>query len=176
MEKNEIARIINDKHDALFAFLENHPDEKWNYHLEGKWTTGQHIIHLTQSAKALNKGLKIPKLILQYKFGKANRPSRTYDHVVSRYKEKLSKIEGKVISPFSKNMPETPIDTKVQIIKELDLEKEKLLLYLNKLTNKKLDKLLLPHPLMGKMTLREIMMWTAYHTEHHHKILSSKYN
>ena len=34
-----------------------------------------------------------------------------------------------------------------------------------------LDTYLLPHPLLGKMTIREISLWTAYHTEHHYKIL-----
>lgn len=175
MKKNEIVQLLEDKHNAIFEFLEEHPNDQWNYHPEGKWTTGQHIVHLTQSSKALNKGLRIPKLMLQYKFGKANRVPRSYDEVISRYQEKLSMLEGDVVSPLSKNMPLTPPDSKAQIIDDLNVEKEKLISILNKLSDKKLDKYLLPHPLMGRMILREIMMWTAYHTEHHHKILSSKY-
>jgi len=33
----------------------------------------------------------------------------------------------------------------------------------------------LPHPLMGRMTIRAIVAWTVYHTEHHYKILQSNY-
>ncbi|WP_231962837.1 DinB family protein [Polaribacter sp. KT25b] len=43
------------------------------------------------------------------------------------------------------------------------------------ISEKNLDTLVLPHPLMGKMTVREIIMWTAYHTEHHTKTLQNLY-
>jgi len=32
-----------------------------------------------------------------------------------------------------------------------------------------LDELILPHPLLGKLTLREMMYFTMYHVLHHHK-------
>lgn len=43
------------------------------------------------------------------------------------------------------------------------------------ISEKNLDTLILPHPLMGKMTVREIIMWTAYHTEHHTTTLQNLY-
>jgi hypothetical protein len=32
-----------------------------------------------------------------------------------------------------------------------------------------LDLLILPHPLLGKLTLREMLYFTLYHVEHHEK-------
>jgi len=34
-----------------------------------------------------------------------------------------------------------------------------------------LDKLILPHPLLGKLTLREMMYFTIYHVQHHQRIV-----
>lgn len=175
MNKKQITNLINDKHDALIQFLADHDNQRWNKGPENKWTSGQHIVHLIQSTKPLNKALRIPKFILQYKFGKANRPCRSYDELVSRYLEKLAKVNGQVNSPYSNNMPLTPPSEKEIIISELTNQKNILLKKLDKLSDKQLDKYLIPHPAMGRMILREIIMWSAYHVEHHHNILKAKY-
>lgn len=167
--------LINDKHASLIQFLNTHDDLKWNQGPEKKWTTGQHIVHLIQSTKPLNKALSIPKFVLQYKFGKANRPSRSYDEVVKRYLERLAETDGKILSPYSNKMPDTPPEGKVELINELTKQKDILLKKLEKLSEKQLDKYLVPHPAMGRMILREIIIWSAYHTEHHHKSLKANY-
>ena len=35
---------------------------------------------------------------------------------------------------------------------------------------KDLDFYVLPHPLIGKLTLREMLFFCIYHVQHHHKI------
>lgn len=174
MTKSEILQLTDQKFQNLFDFLESHDNEKWNQGPEGKWTSGQHIVHLIQGAKPLNKALGMPKFILWYKFGKANRGPRTYDEVVAKYHTKL-RAAGEVISPFSKNMPDTPPDGKQAIISKLSKERDILTKKINKISEKDLDKYLIPHPLMGRMLIREMLMWNAYHIEHHHMILEDKY-
>jgi hypothetical protein len=46
---------------------------------------------------------------------------------------------------------------------------------IQKFSEQDLDTLLVAHPLMGKMTLREMLMWNAYHTKHHELVLRDKY-
>jgi hypothetical protein len=36
-----------------------------------------------------------------------------------------------------------------------------------KFSEKDLDTLILPHPLLGKVTLREMLYFTIYHVQHH---------
>jgi len=38
-----------------------------------------------------------------------------------------------------------------------------------KYNEQQLDSYILPHPLIGKLTLREMLYFTLYHAEHHHK-------
>ena len=38
-------------------------------------------------------------------------------------------------------------------------------------SEKDLDKYKLPHPLLGKLTVREMLFFTIYHNEHHLKAM-----
>ena len=46
---------------------------------------------------------------------------------------------------------------------------ERLVLNINNYSEQQLDTFILPHPLLGKVTLREMMYFTIYHAEHHLK-------
>ena len=38
-------------------------------------------------------------------------------------------------------------------------------------SEEELDQLILPHPLLGKLTLREMLYFTIYHVKHHEKTI-----
>ena len=44
-----------------------------------------------------------------------------------------------------------------------------------RIADRNLDTLVLPHPVMEKMSIREILLWTAYHIEHHINQLEENY-
>lgn len=174
MEKVKIAALLDEKHGNLISWLGEHAPEKWATGPAGKWTTGQHVLHLIQSTKPLLLAFSLPGFVLRFRFGKANRPSREYQAIVERYHERLAANVGRV-SPFSQNMPDTQPDEKEKLIAELTKLNNKLNRSMSRFSEAQLDRLVLPHPLMGKMTLREILLWNAYHTEHHHQILVKKH-
>jgi hypothetical protein len=174
MDKEEIAELIDAKHSELIHWLEQQPNESWTQGPEGKWTQGQQALHLLQSIVPLNNALSLPKFLIRYKFGKANRSVRDYNTVVNRYQERLKDAKGKTFKG-SQNMKVPTINEKQYILNRLQTESKKLQYKTKKISDKNLDKLILPHPLMGKMPIREIIMWTAHHVEHHTEILKTKY-
>lgn len=174
MEKIEIIELLETKHQELFTWLENHPDEKWLMGPEGKWTAGQHVLHLVNSIKLLNKALSYPNFLLKYKFGVSNRESRSYIEVAKRYDQRLLENQERA-KAFNKDLEKPLLKEKKHLKNTLQIQNKKLQYKTNKLKGKHLETLLLPHPLMGKMTLKEIIMWTAHHTEHHLSILKNKY-
>ncbi|WP_420574208.1 DinB family protein [Kordia sp.] len=174
MTKKQVIDILNQKHEVLYEWLQNHPNQSWIKGPQGKWNTGEHIVHLIQSERALNKALLLPRFYLKYKLGTNNRENRTYQEIVEKYQKKLADNPGAVAN-ISKKMPEIKLTNKHSYISKLDKEKKKLIKRFQKWNERDLDIYLLPHPLMGRMTIREIVIWTAYHTEHHYKILQSKY-
>jgi len=174
MQKEALADLLEKKHQTLFNWLESHDIEKWQTGPKGKWTTGQQALHLLQSIKPLNNAMSMPKFILKYKFGKANRDLRSYEAIIKRYLERLEEAKGITFGP-SQNLKIPNDSDKEFLLNRLKVENKKLQHKIKKWKDKELDNLILPHPLMGKMPVREIVMWTAYHVEHHTKQLMDKY-
>ncbi|MBP9196223.1 MAG: DinB family protein [Saprospiraceae bacterium] len=174
MENKEITALLKANESLLSTLFDETSPEFWVTKPEGKWTAGQHVIHLVQSSKPLLKALQMPNFLLKWRFGKSNRPSRSYDEVVKRYKEKLALSQG-VVGPFSLNMPASDFSEAKNWLTKLYQLNDGINKITLKLKDKDMDTILLPHPLMGKMTLREILMWNAYHTLHHLEVLKEKY-
>lgn len=175
MDKESIANLIDEKYINLIHWLGNQDDKKWEVGPEGKWTTGQQALHLLQSIKPLNDALSMPKFLLRFKFGKANREVRDYETVIKRYNERLKTVpEGVTFGP-SRKMHVPKLKDKSYIITRLQCESKKLQYKTRKMSDKNLDTLILPHPLMGKMIVREMLMWTPYHVEHHTDQLIKNY-
>ena len=104
MTKPEIINVLEQKHQTLYEWLKNHPDNLWVKGPKGKWNTGEHIVHLIQSENTLNKALSLPRFFLKYKFGTNNRDNRTYNEIVKKYHDKLAAYPG-IVATISENMP-----------------------------------------------------------------------
>jgi len=175
MDKEAIANLLDDKYQKLIQWLENQDDKKWEQGPEGKWTTGQQTLHLLQSIIPLNNALSMPKFLLRYKFGRANREVRDYDTVIKRYQERLKDVpKGATFGP-SRNMKVPKLKDKRYLLNRLQTENKKLQYKTRKMSDEQLDSLILPHPLMGKMIVREMLMWSSYHVEHHTNQLINNY-
>ena len=174
MHKDDIILKLEEKHQTLLNWLKNQEEDKWELGPENKWTTGQQALHLLQSIKTLNNALSLPKFFLKYRFGKSNRDVRDYDTIVNRYHERLEDVQGRTFGP-SQNMKIPKLNEKRYLLDRLQIENKKLQYKTNKWTDKQLDSYILPHPLMGKMPVREIILWTAYHVEHHTNTLMKSY-
>ena len=174
MNKKEIIALLEEKHIILFDWLEKQPKDIWEKGPEGKWTTSQQIQHLVNSLQLLNKALSYPKFLLKYKFGLCNRASRSYEAVAEKYQQKLIDNKGRA-SVYNKDLKKPSLAEREILLNKLEIQNKKLQKKFAKRSDKNIDALVIPHPLMGKMTIREIVMWTAHHTEHHTEILIHNY-
>lgn len=132
----------------------------------GKWSKAEEIGHLINSLQQSNKGLCLPKFFLKYKFGTNNRQEKSYDELVKKYLDKIASIPLPN-NPFQ--LKEVEKIAKEKLLKDYQKEQEKFEKRLSNFSEKELSTLLLPHPLLGKLTIREFGYFTKYHTEHHFK-------
>jgi hypothetical protein len=174
MDKVKIADLLENKYKELFAWLEKQPQENWELGPQKKWSTGQHIQHLADSLQLLNNALSYPRFFLKYKFGTCNRAPRDYNTVVEKYQQKLLENQERART-FNQKLKKPTLKERVRLLARLQIQQKKLQYKTRKISEKNLDTLVVPHPLMGKMTIREIIMWTAHHTEHHTKTLQKLY-
>jgi hypothetical protein len=111
--------------------------------------------------------LLLPKIIMRLFFGKPNE-KRTYEQLVNDYQNAL-KNGGKAGALY---IPKSVSISKKQ---NLIINLTKLVVALNrkidKISEEDLDKHNLPHPLIGKTTIREMLYFTIYHVQHHQKAI-----
>ncbi|WP_264520685.1 DinB family protein [Flavobacterium sp. N1994] len=167
MEKEAIISKINSNHNSFIDYISHLTEEEFEYCYADKWTAGQQLEHIYLSVKPLNQALVLPKFLLKFLFGKANRPSKTYEELVKRYQDKLQ-AGGRATSRFVPKV--IPISQKMELIENLNLMIPKLTSKITRFTETDLDVIILPHPLLGKITLREMLYFTAYHVEHHQEL------
>lgn len=174
MEKAALIQLLDKKFDAVTTWMAAQPEAAFTLQkVPGKWSNGEHIEHLRKTTRAVNKGMKLPKLLLRYKFGKMNRPERSYDDIITKYVKTLKDTGAKSPKEFSAD--NISIEDRPRIMKWFNEEKETMQRFITKTSEKNLSKYVIPHPLVGKMSFREFVYFTAYHTEHHFELMK-QYN
>ena len=170
-DKPQIISALTEKVDEFNNYISSLNKEQLEATPNGKWSAGQNLDHLIRAIKPLQLAYGLPKFALTILFGKTNRPSRTYDEVVTKYKTKLA-AGGKASGPFIP--PTISFEKKNELIKKYTEHKQKLISKIEKQSESDLDKYILPHPLLGKVTLREMLYFTIHHNEHHLELLKNR--
>ena len=170
-DKPQIISALNDRVDAFNSYIGPLNKEQFEAMPNGKWSAGQNLDHLVRAIKPLQLAYGLPRFVLTILFGRTNRPSKTYDELVTKYKTKLA-AGGKASGPFIP--PAVRFEQKDELIKRYSLQKQKLISKIEKQSEPDLDKYILPHPLLGKVTLREMLYFTIYHNEHHLALLKNR--
>lgn len=133
----------------------------------GKWSPLQHLDHLVISVKTINRYLKwLPKWVFRWRFGKLNRPARNFEETLARYHSKLRAMPN---NPFSSG--EIPADRKVALLRDFEMGHAEFIRHFSKWSENELDETLVPHPLLGKITVREMLFFVVFHVRHHERIV-----
>jgi hypothetical protein len=105
---------------------------------------------------------------LQTLFGKPGTSSRTYEEICAIYGAEIAK-GAKAAGTFlpSQDTPDDPHDKKAEMLTQLSLVIEKLASVLETWEEKDLDEAQLPHPIIGKITVREMLFFTIHHNLRH---------
>lgn len=168
MNREEIRQHLRQNHADFINEVSGLPERAFLYAPSEKWTPGQHLDHIVKSTHPLAKGMLLPKFVLRKMFGVTNRPSKSYDGLIEKYLNKISE-GGKASGKFIPN----PVlfSQKEKLVRQLNRIVSKIDTRLAKFSEEELDTLIVPHPLLGKLTLREMMYFTLYHVLHHQKIV-----
>lgn len=170
-DKPQLISALNERVDAFINYISSLTRDQFEATPNDKWSAGQNLDHLIRSIKPLQLAYGLPKFALMILFGKTNRPSRTYDELVTKYKTKLA-AGGKASGPFIP--PTINFQQKDQLVEKYIGQKQKLITKIEKQSERNLDKYILPHPLLGKVTLREMLYFTIHHNEHHLNLLMDR--
>jgi hypothetical protein len=165
MDRSAISAALLLQHEAFIARVLAMPMNERDVSRNGKWTPAQQIEHILRAVRPVAMALLVPEWFLRWRFGKPNRPLRDFDGLVQRYKEKLAaggRASGRFIPPA---IPANEVQNIAASLKRtVDTLSRRVMTW----AEQDLDSVLLPHPLLGKLTVREMLYFTIYHVQHHH--------
>lgn len=165
MEKQLITEKLRVNHQNFADYVLSLTENDFMFSIDQKWTAGQQLDHILRGVSPVKMALTLPKLVPKLLFGKTNRSSLDYNSLVSTYQGKLaagSKASRKFIPPII-NFDQGEV-LRNKLLKTVNSLCQKI----SKYSENQLDEYLLPHPILGKLTVREMLYFTIYHVEHHH--------
>ena len=163
-----MAQKLISGHTSFIKTLRSLSDTDFQRKPGDKWTAGQQLEHIIKSVKPVDMAFGLPLFVLKMKFGLSNRPSISYDALVEKYLKVLDENKDYVL-PERFAPEEISLSSKEKKLHKLEKLVQKLAVRLTRFSEDELDAHILPHPVMGKLTLREILYFTIYHVHHHDK-------
>ena len=164
MKQDEIIMRLGQNHSSFIDLIYSLDDVQFVQSRQNKWSAIQQLEHIYLSIKPLTQALQLPPFLLGILFGKARRLSRSYDTIVEKYIDKLAN-GAKATKKYTPAI--VAGSKKDDLVKKLQHALHKLTSLIKKFKEEELDSIVLPHPLLGKLTLREMLYFTAYHVKHH---------
>jgi hypothetical protein len=165
MNKFELSKRLIQEHQSFIDFISSLSNEDLMRSHDNKWNPAQQLEHVYLCLRPVKLALSLPNIIPAILFGKSKKGSRTYESLVEAYQLKL-KNGGKSPSMYKPK----------KAVRDVGKLKIDLIHLVNNISNKlsnyqenDLDGFLLPHPLLGKLTARELIFFAIYHVGHHQK-------
>ena len=163
MNRDQISKSVQDAQAEDVAYFGAFDTDAFFQKLGTAWSPAETVRHLIKSIRAVAKALAMPRLVLRLMFGWPRRPSVTYDALRTRYLALLA--AGGKAGRFGPS-PQTDADMPT-IMNRLALANGDLVAAIGRWKERDLDRYQLPHPLLGKLTVREMLFFTVYHQHHH---------
>lgn len=155
-------------------FWQHFTPETFVTKVDRTWSPAENVVHLLKSTRPVVRALKLPRWLLGLLFRKATAPSRHWLPLREAYLQKLATgTEAGSYGPTTRRY-EDPARAQQQLVGKLNDALSQLRSALERWNDADLDRYQLPHPALGKLTVREMVMFTLFHYEHHVKKVSAK--
>ncbi len=166
--RDEIVRDLRSVHAQADRLFGQFDDAGFFQALGAGWSPARNVVHLTRSVQPVAKAMGLPKLFLALMFGRAKQGSGSYVGVRDRYEGILAAGAGAGnFTPRDVPLPENPAAARSALVAGFAGAVEQLARRIDTWSEAALDRYRLPHPLLGKLTVREMLFFTIHHIAHH---------
>jgi len=167
--KVELLESFAAVHQEVAAYFSAIALENFFNNPAGKWSPAENLLHLIKSVKPVTMAMKRPRWQLRLLFGKPQAASRRFAQIQATYQRALAnggKAAGRFI-PSIRELPSHHDQYGNSLVQKWNTTGESLIAILRNWKDENLDAYLLPHPLLGKLTIREMLFFSLYHDIHH---------
>lgn len=152
----------------IAGFLDTLPTEEFFAPQGEAWSPAEHARHLSKAVRAVARGLALPKLVLALRFGISLRPSRSFEEIREIYQRALDRgAQAGRFAPSKETAETPPEERRKGILERWRAAGDELARAAGRWSEGALDRYRMPHPILGKLTAREMLCFTLYHNAHH---------
>ena len=163
----EIVPALSAEIKAVHTYFADIPEDQFFNAPAGVWSPADNLVHLIKAVSPITKGLKLPKIALRLRFGKVKHDSKSFEAVRHRYVDGVLADGGEAGPPYLPEVKETSSAERTRILAKWQSMDAALRAGLKGWSDRDLDNYQVVHPLIGPMTVREILLFTLYHNMHH---------
>ncbi|MEO8381220.1 MAG: DinB family protein [Acidobacteriota bacterium] len=161
--RDEILEALDRMQSESAAYWSAFSAEEFFAKIGTAWSPAENVRHLAKSIRPVTKALRLPRFVLLLMFGAPRRDSISYEALRERYRGKLAAGgEAGRFAPSSQAV----LDREAVLALQTSANGE-LRAAIARWPEAALDRRQLPHPLLGKLTVREMLFFTLYHQQHH---------
>lgn len=160
--KKDIVELITLYSHEIDATINSIDNIAFNNNIPSKWSIADHLEHLIMANGLLGISLRLPRIIIEQIGGKPE-ILRSSEEVITIYQRKLA---NGAKSSFTYN-PKFLFKNKNITSKLWKNSYQLLLSTIESWEETDFDKYCMPHPIIGKVTVREMLFFTTYHLYHH---------
>ncbi len=172
----EIVAAIARLHRESEAYLAAIPAAEFALPQGDKWSPADHARHLAKSTYPLVRALGLPKLVLGLRFGRSAGASRSFPVLRDDYRKALQQPGASAgrFAPTPRPAPADPEAFRREVLASWRGAVGGLLEAIPRWQEPALDRYRLPHPLLGRLTVREMLFFTLYHNAHHLNLVADR--
>ena len=165
----EIQTALAQGQMQLSTIVESVEAEMFFAHAPDTWSMAENIVHLIDAAEQFSTGLASPKVTLHQRFGTPNHSSRTFGQLRSVYAEILAGggRSNAANTPQNINVDVHFSHARDDIMQRWQRATRQLFVGLRSWNETELDATQVPHPLLGNLTVREMLFFFVFHDAHH---------
>lgn len=166
--KNEIISALKDSKQHVQSWFSAVSEVEYFTRRGEVWSAFDNVDHVIKAVKPIVLALKLPRIALRVMFGKPKHASRTYDVVCRIYSEAINK-GAKASGQFlpSEVRVANKEAAKAEQLRKVSKAIDDLISNLEKWEEDMLDQCQLPHPIIGNLTMREMLFFTIHHNLRH---------
>ena len=167
--KIELLPRLEETNREVTDYFASIPASAFFEHPPEVWSPAENVVHLIKSVSPVAKAMKLPKILLAVLFGPSRAASRRFDQIKEDYRRVLAggMRAPRQFVPIVNNAPADGVRAQQEILEKWAQTGNNLLAIVQKWREGDLDKYRLPHPALGKLTIREMLFFTLYHNLHH---------
>lgn len=175
LSKHDIRDTLVSLRGARLEFWRSFDPERFWAVGVGGWSPADNVRHLTMATVPVVKALRMPRLMLRLLFGVAREPSRAEDVLRARYQDELARgAKAGRFTPRPRPLPVRLGDEQQRLIDQCAESLGRLDKAIAPWSETQLDRYRLPHPVLGRVTVREMLIFTLFHFDHHRDTVSRR--